>query len=115
MKLRDIQEARYHIHPMVSWIRSVTNSKFTKKTCLPKDHTHRPKHEFQLIIRELTNAFGEPRPDEGEGDPDWIWSVRGNQVRLFLWSYDSVAKKNVDEPRVGICIYPPSDPYEEDQ
>ncbi len=112
MKLRDLQEARYHVHPVVTWIESKIRSEITKRVCLSHDDIDPSKDEHQLMLREITKEFGNPKEDHYGNVPGQhiIWEVRGDyKIRLFLWDYDSKTKKHIDEPRTGVCVHPPGD------
>ena len=114
MKLRDIQEASYHVHPVVMWIKGKIRSRITKKVCLSHDDLYPSKDGYQLMLKEITKEFGNPREAPGaEGNigpnVNYHWKTRDYEIHLFLWDWDSKTKKNIDEPKAGVCVQPIED------
>ena len=108
MKLIDLQEVRYHVHPIVAWIEDKIRSGITKKVCLSHDDHDPSGDEHQLMLRELTKEFGDPKEDDVMGQNiHYLWKVRDYKIQLFLWDFDSTTKKHLDVPRAGVCVYPP--------
>ena len=100
MKLAHLHEARYHgEHPVVSWL--FDNNRTTTYVTYPGD-------EFEAIVQELSNIFGQPEIEpDFDDDPDldprdedhwYYWDTSSGAIQLCYSPHDNGHTVSITTP-----------------